>query len=368
MSARLAVSVFPALPGRPGAARRICLGLILAAWAGASTASAAVRWSAINDQSDAWYASAEARAAADVVVGHQDASGGWTKNRDLTIPAGQPSDAKEQPAPTIDNGGTTTPIEFLARVHAASPHPAAEAAVQRGIDYLLAAQYPNGGWPQFFPLRKGYYSHITYNDNATANVLKVLAGVRDGEPPYAWVDPARRDRARVAIDRAIDCILRTQVRQEGRLTGWCAQHDAQTLAPAWARNFEPPSLSGLESVGLVRFLMTIDTPTPAVIAAIEGAVAWFEASKITGWRVDTLVADDGQRDRRAVADASAPALWARFYELGTNRPIFIGRDRVIRYDYNEIERERRVGYVYLGQWPKNLLEREYPKWRAQRGQ
>ena len=57
-------------------------------------------------------------------------------------------------------------------------------------------------------------------------------------------------------------------------------------------------------------------------------------------------------------------LWARFYELETNRPIFIGRDKVIRDDFNEIERERRTGYNYLSDWPATLLAKDYPRWRA----
>ena len=71
------------------------------------------------------------------------------------------------------------------------------AAFERGVDYLLAAQYPNGGWPQFFPLREGYYSRITYNDNAMVHVLTVLRDAAAGKPPYAFVDdgPARQGRA-----------------------------------------------------------------------------------------------------------------------------------------------------------------------------
>jgi len=65
-----------------------------------------------------------------------------------------------------------------------------------------------------------------------------------------------------------------------------------------------------------------------------------------------------------VADPAAPTLWARFYELGTDKPIFTGRDKVIRYDFNEIERERRIGYSYLNDWPASLLEKDYPHWRA----
>jgi PelA/Pel-15E family pectate lyase len=67
-----------------------------------------------------------------------------------------------------------------------------------------------------------------------------------------------------------------------------------------------------------------------------------------------------------IADPAAPPLWARFYEIGTNRPIYSGRDGVIRYRLDEIEYERRTGYAWVGDWPRTLVEREYPAWRARR--
>jgi PelA/Pel-15E family pectate lyase len=85
--------------------------------------------------------------------------------------------------------------------------------------------------------------------------------------------------------------------------------------------------------------------------------------QIHGLRADLSTGADGKRERLAVADPAAPPIWARFYELGTNRPLFLGRDSVFRYDHNEIERERRAGYVYLGDWPATLLAKEYPRWR-----
>lgn len=333
-------------------------------WAGAM--SGAVRWNEVNRQPVEWYATEEARAIAANVVQYQHASGGWPKAVDMTVPpdakyAALSATAK---APTIDNGGTTTPLRFLAQVVTATGDAAARAASERGFDYLLAAQYENGGWPQFFPLRKGYYSHITYNDNATADVLAILRDAAGGKAPFAFVGETRRAKAAAAVDRAIACILRTQVKQDGQLTVWCAQHDEKTLEPAWARNFEPPSLSGAESVGLVKFLMGIERPAPEIIAAIEGAMTWFQAARIRGLRIENFTGEDGKRDRRAVADPAAPPLWARFYELGTNKPIFLGRDRTFHYDFNEIERERRAGYVYLGDWPAGLLAKDYPRWRA----
>lgn len=332
-----------------------------------ATARAGVRWGEVLRQPPAWYASAEARAVAASIIQYQTLEGGWPKNTDMTQPpaaAFLAATESDHRAPTIDNDATTKQLSYLAHVITAAPDATLRAAFDRGFDYLLAAQYANGGWPQYFPLRPGYYTHITYNDNAMVNVLALLHAVQAGREPYAFVELPRRERAATAVLIGIACILRTQIRQEGKLTAWCAQHDETTFAPAWARNFEPPSLSGAESVGIVRFLMSIDYPGRDISVAIEGAVQWLEAVKISGLRVDDTPGADGKKDRRALADPAAPPIWARFYELGTNRPVFAGRDKVIHYEFNEIERERRTGYVYLNNWPAQLLERDYPRWRA----
>ena len=222
-----------------------------------------------------------------------------------------------------------------------------------------------GGWPQFWPLRGDeYYSLITYNDGAMVRVLLVLRGVASGEAPYAFVDPERRTLAAASVQRGIDCILKTQIREGGKLTAWCAQHDEKTLAPAWARAYEPPSLSGSESVDLVRFLMEVPAPTPEIRAAIEGAVSWLAAVPIQGQRLDRIRGADGRVERRLVPDPAAPRLWARFYELGTHRPLYLDRDSVFLYRYSEVGYERRSGYEYHGHWAETLLSRDYPAWRA----
>lgn len=328
-----------------------------------------IRWG--NDilrQDAAWYASPAARAIADSVVQYQSSAGGWPKGIDLSVPPRTGADipAKSN-ANTLDNNGTTLPMQFLARVAHATGEEKYRCSFLRGVDYLLAAQYPNGGWPQFFPLRKGYYSRITFNDGAMIRAVTVLRDAAAGRPPYDFVDTERRAKAAAAVDRGIDLILRAQVRQNGKPTAWSAQHDETTLEPAWGRSFEPPSLSGSESVGIVRFLMQIKDPSPEVIAAVEAAVEWFRSVAIQGVRLEEFTAADGRRDNRLIADPAAPSLWARFYELDTNRPIFVGRDSVIRYDFNEIERERRVGYTYYGTWPATLLSTQYPRWRARIG-
>jgi PelA/Pel-15E family pectate lyase len=330
---------------------------------------AQVSWSGVLTQSPEWYASAEARAIAGSVLHYQSTAGGWPKNIDMTRPPPSP-ELFADPGPgaenTIDNGATTTQIRYLALVAAATGESRYRRAVERGIDYLLGAQYPNGGWPQFHPLREGYYSHITYNDDAMARVLTLLREVAAGTGPFVFMDADRRARARDAMQRGIDIILRTQIRQAGHLSAWCAQYDEVTLEPAWGRAYEPPSLSGSETVGIVRFLMGIERPTPEVVAAVDGAVAWLEAVAIHGVRVEAYTDSERRRDRRVIADPAAGPLWARFYGLDTNLPIFLGRDSVTRYALSEIEQERRGGYGYYGDWGAQLLA-EYPGWRQRVG-
>ncbi len=345
----------------------VAAALAATAWTSAAWAQTASIWNDNVLRREAeWYGSADALRLADTVILDQSTEGGWPKNTPLDLgPALAPADdgAKN----TFDNDGTTLPLAFLAHVIQAAGRPADRAAFDRGFDYTLRAQYPNGGWPQFFPLREGYYSRITFNDDAMVRVLTLLQAVAAGEPPYAFTTPEQRQQARDAVAKGVDVILRTQVRQGGELAVWCAQYDERTLEPAWARRYEPPSLSGNESVGITRFLMSIPNPSPEVIAAVEGAVRWFTDNAIEGARVETFVAEDGAPDARVVRDPDAGLLWARFYALDSNRPIFLGRDSAVRFDFSEIERERRTGYRYFGVWPASLIDEDYAAWRHRAG-
>lgn len=328
-------------------------------------------WNQAQRQPADWYASAEAVRIADNLLFYQRAIGGWPKNIDMAAPlspAGQAEliDQKEQNDSLIDNGATYSQMIYLARVYQATPQERFKQAFLRGLDYLLKMQYANGGWPQFYPLRKGYYSHITYNDNAMVNVLRLLQDVMRKKNNYLFVDDARRQRAEQAVAKGVECILKTQIVVNGQRTVWCAQHDEVTLAPANARAYEKISLSGSESVGIVRFLMSLERPNKEVTEAIEAAVAWFRRAKLTGIRV--LETSDSSlpkgRDRVVVKDDNAAPLWARFYEISTNRPIFCGRDGIIKYSLAEIEYERRNGYGWYTDAPAALLDNEYPSWKT----
>jgi pectin methylesterase-like acyl-CoA thioesterase len=235
----------------------------------ANEAVGTIAWADAQNKPDEWYASVEALRIADNVLLYQRSSGGWPKNIDMAKPLSDGDKAtlfrdQKKTDSTIDNGATYTQLSFLARVYTAQRQERHRESFVKGLDYVLRAQYPNGGWPQFYPDLSGYYKHITYNDDAMIGVMKLLRDVAMRKPVYAFVDAARRANAEKAVEKGIECILKTQVIVNGRRTVWCAQHDEVTLAPAPARKFEVVSLSGGESVGIVRFLMSIKDPSPAV--------------------------------------------------------------------------------------------------------
>ena len=329
-----------------------------------------IAWVDAQNKADNWYGSAEALRIADIVLIYQRNSGGWPKNIDMAKPFEESERAtliaqKQEIDSTIDNGATYTQLSFLARVYTKTNQERYRESFLKGLDYLFKAQYANGGWPQFYPDLSGYYKHITYNDDAMIGVMKLLRDVAEGKPNCDFVDDARRAQAVTAVEKGIECILKTQVIVDGRRTVWCAQHDEVTLAPAEARKYELVSLSGGESVGILRFLMSIKNPSPAVVEAIQSAIAWFEQTQIKGikWIEKRDASLPGGIDRVVINDPAAGPIWARFYELGTNRPVFVGRDSVVKYNVAEIEHERRVGYAWYVEEPAKLLQDDYPAWR-----
>lgn len=307
-------------------------------------------------KADPWFGSKEAERIAGNILSWQSDLGGWPKNVDV---ASKPySGDRAKLRPTFDNGATTDELRFLARIYNETKDKRYKAAFECGYDHILKAQYPTGGWPQFFPPGKQYHRHITFNDNAMIRLMIFLRETAEDDR-YDFLDNRRRSAARKAFDAGVACILKCQIRVDGKLTAWCAQHDELDYRPRPARSYELVSISGSESVDIVRLLMSLRDPGPEVVAAIEGAVAWFEKAAIHGIRVEKK-----NGDRRVVTDASAPALWARFYEIGTNRRIFCDRDGVAKYKLSDIGAERRNGYAWLGKWAESLLKKEYPKWEA----
>ena len=319
---------------------------------------------------DDFFKTEEAQRIGDNVLLYQQTTGGWPKN--IYMPAELTEQeynaalkAKENTnQSTIDNNATTTEIEYLSRLYLATQKEKYKEGVLNGIQYLLKSQYENGGWPQFYPRPKGYYVQITYNDNAMVRVMNQLRSIYEKKAPYTFLPDNICEQARNAFNKGIECILKTQVRQNGELTVWCAQHDRVTLEPCKARAYELPSLSGQESDNIVLLLMSLPHPSAYVVKSIEGAIKWFQKSEIKGIQKEYFTNSDGKKDYRMVSCEDCPTLWARFYDLETNRPFFCDRDGIKKYDISEIGHERRNGYSWYNKDGSKVLKR-YEKWKKE---
>jgi PelA/Pel-15E family pectate lyase len=326
----------------------------------------------------AFYATPEARHVADNIVSFQTPAGGWGKNVDrdgpvrvkgqhyvpiehLAANARTGDDESWSYVGTIDNNATTSELRFLARVQSMAPGAEGNgyrASFLKGVRYLLDAQFPNGGWPQIYPLQGGYHDALTFNDDALSSVAGVLAEVARRQGDYAFVPDPLAAEAKAACNRTIQLILRTQVLVDGKRTVWGQQHDALTLAPAGARNFEPSALSSDESADLLLFLMKQAGRSPSVDAAVTDGVKWLKAHAIYG-----VVFEKGPDGRKLVDKPGAGPIWSRYYDIKTGKPIFGDRDRSIRTDVNELSLERRNGYSWYNNGPAKALA-TYEKWAA----
>jgi len=321
------------------------------------------------------YPETEITKIADNILLYQRNNGGWPKNYDMqAILTPEQVDrllkTKDQHHTTFDNSTTYTHIEYLAKVYSLTQFQKYKDACQKGIGFVLEAQYSNGGWPQYFPIEQGNYSRrITFNDGAYIGIMEMLKKMVDNDPDFSFVGKNLREEVQQAYDKGLQCILKMQIIDNGKLTVWCQQHDEITLQPAWARAFEPPSICNGESASVVLFLMSINQPDRKIIESVQNAVKWFQDSKIYNTRVKTIQAPPEKSkyrtyssDRVVVADSLAPPIWTRYYELGTEKPLFCDRNSKLLYSLAEVSRERRNGYAWYTYAPQEVLDK-YPEWQ-----
>ncbi|MCV2354313.1 pectate lyase [Paucibacter sp. B2R-40] len=334
------------------------------------------------NQPAAWYGSAQALLVANNIVSFQTPAGGWGKNQPRDRPVRLPgqdyvaNSNSKHPTPgdfdqamephwsyvgTIDNDATVTEIRFLAKVAAQLPPEQAAAFRQsllKGLSYLFSAQFPNGAWPQVWPLQGGYHDAITLNDNAMVAVAELMGAVARGEQGFHGLPQRVQEQAALAERRAIESLLATQVSAHGRKLLWAQQYDALSLAPVSARNYEPAALSSAESAQVLIYLMSLPQPSPAVVQAVEAGIAALRAIAIEGMVWGKV---DEAQGRRLRPRAGAAQLWARYYDIQTLKPVFGDRDKSLHDDVDDISLERRNGYAWYGTGPAKALA-AYAEW------
>ncbi|MCX7013547.1 MAG: hypothetical protein NTW86_13495 [Candidatus Sumerlaeota bacterium] len=238
--------------------------------------------------------------------------GGWEHLVDVghMKPGAKP--VKKSGHATYDDNNTQAALDFLMELDQTIDEPWLTEALELGLKGLKESQFPNGAWPQWFPPRGGYHDDYTFNDGAMNDCIRVALKAHKLYQREDCLEMARRGG---------DFIILSQLPPPQ--AAWAEQY-SQDMKPAWARAFEPPGASGhvtglniLTLVSLYRY-----TGDEKYLKPIPAAIDWLERSKI------------------------GDNLWARLYEIGTNRPIYGDRDKKVHYTLEEISEERQQHYAW----------------------
>ena len=303
-------------------------------------------WSDYLKKSADWFGSQEALTVADACIQQQvQGEGGWQKGM-MTSHTGDWAHS------TIDNDATTSQIRFLMRAYQQTKQQKYFDCAMRGVDCLFKMQYSNGGWMQCLNTPGTYHAHITLNDGAYVHVLSIMKEMSKKTGDFTAVSDAYAQKAAASLEKGIQCLLDMQIVNNGTKTAWCQQHDENTLKPAAARAYELPSTCTSESAGVIQFLYqeAKETGRADLAESVNAAIAWFKKVQLNG--IEFVKSGD---DKIVRENPNASPLWARFYELGTDRPLFSDRDSSVHYNVAEISQERRTGYAWYGNWGKNVV-------------
>ena len=277
-----------------------------------------------------------AKGAADALVWGQLASGGWDYMIDFDRRASKRwyfrkdkekglASAGRRNTSTFDDNNSQSALRFLMAIDEASRRQDSyHKAVEHGLQFMLKSQFPNGAWPQRFPLAsRGYGDYYTFNDNAINDCIKVMLEAYKTYGDSRYLESAKKGG---------DFIIASQI--PSPQSGWAQQYD-HAMKPASARWFEPAACNGAVTCRNVRTLVELflETGERKYLKPIPAALEWLERSKLRAH------------------------VWARFYELGTNRPIYVTADRRVVYEQVNL----RPGYGWFGNYGGDEVARLYKK-------
>jgi hypothetical protein len=195
-------------------------------------------------------------------------------------------------------------------------------AVEYALDFMFRSQFPNGAWPQVYPPpSEGYWNYYTFNDNAMNDCIAVMLDAHRIYKDGRYLESAKK---------CGDFIVASQL--PSPQSGWAQQYD-HDMKPAPARWFEPAACCSATTIGNIRTLIKLhlETGEEKYLKPIPAAFDWLNRSKL--------------REN----------LWARFYELETNRPVYVTSDRKIVYEQVNL----RPGYSWFGDYGYGEVARMY---------
>jgi PelA/Pel-15E family pectate lyase len=248
---------------------------------------------------------------------------------------------------TFDDDSTTSSVEFLMHLYLKTLDPAYRAPLLKGIEFILEAQYPNGGWPQRYPLSHefphdgvpDYTSYYTFNDGVIPNCIFLLV--------EAW-EKLGDERCWKAAQRGMDFYLISQGPEEQ--AGWSSQYD-MNLQPAQARSYEPAAWSTFGTAARIGELERFYgiTGDRRYLRPIPAAIAWLERSVIN-------------------TDPAKPYTHGRFLEPGTNRALVahrMGSTQENGHYYVDYNLENPITHMgMIGKLDIPSLKKEYDRVKA----
>jgi PelA/Pel-15E family pectate lyase len=260
-------------------------------------------------------------AAAHCLAWGQLASGGWTYNIEFDLARNRnryhhldPQNTlrydKLKNVTTFDDNTTQSATRLLMAVDQYVDDSVIDTARQRALDCFLTAQYKDGrwdgAWPQRYPPPTGYGAYPTFNDNTMSDCVRTMLAAANQYSDQRYME---------SVTRCIEFYLRSQL--PAPQAGWAQQYD-ENLKPAWARKFEPPAVTGGESSGNMQLLMDmyIEFGDRRYLDAVGRAIDWYQHSRIGG--------------------TEERGIWARFYEPGTNKPLYFTRTYKLVYTDDDL--------------------------------
>lgn len=288
------------------------------------------------------------------VLSYQTVLGGWSKRTDMQQPRKPGQLAGSEPAyiPTFDNGATSTQMRWLA-AYLPTADVNGQAKIRRAltqaVQFVLRAQYPNGGFAQSYPLRGSYHDAVTLNDHVMTELLQLLWEIGH-QADYQWLDADLRKQARAGFAKGIAWLVSAQVVVDGTRTVWTAQHHPLTGVPVAARKFEQISLVSSESAAVLQLLLDKAAAEPGVLSALCSGMQWLQQTQIRDktWQRHATGS--------ALVEKKGALIWARFYSLPAQQPVFFDRDGQTYSDVNQLSLERQQGYGWYQSNGKAVLK------------